>query len=559
MKSSAFQLFLPFHDMNTEPNGQLALATDVVRRFHLTALEPSLRACEALCGEEPPLDVAVLGQFKSGKSSLLNAVLGETVFPVGVVPVTAVITRVTAGPEHMARVTYLDGRTEQIDLVRIPEMATEAGNPGNGKRVAVVDVFTPAFNPWPGVRLVDTPGLGSVHAHNTEATRAWMPNVAVALVTISAERPLSDEDRRLVSEARQTAPHVAIMLTKVDLLSEAEQAEVMAFLARSLHESLADEVPVLPFSCRVDRDHWVRQLRDTVLAPVSRDLAGERRAALRLKLKTVLRASHGYLAVGLQSAQRADADRQRLRAAVLNESVNAAVIRDELVLAQERICQGTRPAFEQVFLSRRAEVEQRVASALAAESLVWRGNLAEQTKRYETWMTERLQAELAPVSHQAVPRGAELLALAEERFRRIIEAFRDRLSRNIRANTGQIIAPLAWEPRRPLVSVIPVAVSRAFMTNWDLLWWMLPMSLVGGLFRRHLLGLVAWEVTKNLTRLSGDWAAAVDAAVSDLRAQASVWAETELATLDRLLGQQPAQATGFQEALQRLEAAEVNA
>ena len=60
---------------------------------------------------------------------------------------------------------------------------------------AVVDVLTPALAGWPGVRVVDTPGLGSAHAHNTEATRAWMPNVAVALVTVSAERPLADEDR----------------------------------------------------------------------------------------------------------------------------------------------------------------------------------------------------------------------------------------------------------------------------------------------------------------------------------------------------------------------------
>ena len=60
-----------------------------------------------------------------------------------------------------------------------------------------MDVYTPALSDLPGVRLVDTPGLGSVFAHNTDATRTWMPNVAAALVTVSAERPLSDEDRRL--------------------------------------------------------------------------------------------------------------------------------------------------------------------------------------------------------------------------------------------------------------------------------------------------------------------------------------------------------------------------
>jgi len=255
--------------MSTEGNGQPAVAADVVRRFGLTALEPALRACEVLSGEEPPLDVAVLGQFKSGKSSLFNAVLDEVMFPVGAVPVTAVITRVAAGPERVVRVTYLDGATEEIEVARMAEFVTEAGNPQNRRHVAVVDVFTPAMSRWPGVRLVDTPGLGSVHAHNTEATRAWMPNVAVALVTVSAERPLSDEDRRLVAEARQTAPRVVVVLTKVDLLSETERAEVTAFLDRSLHEHFGQGVPVLPFSCRTERERWVRQLHDAVLAPLA--------------------------------------------------------------------------------------------------------------------------------------------------------------------------------------------------------------------------------------------------------------------------------------------------
>jgi GTP-binding protein EngB required for normal cell division len=534
---------------------RLDAAAEVVRGFGLTSLDPVLGACETLSGEDPPLDVAVLGQFKSGKSSLLNAVLGEAVFPVGVVPVTAVITRAAAGPEHALRVTYLDGSAEEVAPARLADFVTEAGNPGNRRRVAAADVFTPAMGDWPGLRLVDTPGLGSVFVHNTEATRAWMPNVAVALVTVGAERPLSDEDRRLVDEARQTAPRVVVVLTKVDLLTEAERAEVAAFLDRALRESFG-AVPVLPFSCRVEPGRWVRQLREAVLLPVSRDVAGERRAALGVKLAALVRACRGYLAVGLQAAERADADRERLRAAVLDESVGAGVIRDELRLAGQRVCEGTRPAFEEVFLARRGAVG-RVSDALAAALRTWRCNLAAQTSRYEGWMAERLTAGLAPLSRDAAPLAWALLGQAEGRLRRVVEAFRDRLGRNIRQATGVAVTPLAWEVKRPEVAVVPAAVGRAFMTDWGLLWWLLPMRLVGGLFRRHVLGRVHWEVEKNLRRLAGDWAGAVDAAVDDLRTQAAAWVGAELATLDRLLGQRPAEAAAFRAALRRLDDADV--
>ena len=158
--------------MNAAPAAQREVVADVVRRFGLTSLEPTLRACEALAGDDAPLDVAVLGQFKSGKSSLLNAVLGEAVFPVGALPVTAVVTRAAAGPERVVRVTRLDGSVEEVAPARLADFVTEAGNPGNRRQVARVDVLTPALADLPGVRLVDTPGLGSVFTHNTEATRA---------------------------------------------------------------------------------------------------------------------------------------------------------------------------------------------------------------------------------------------------------------------------------------------------------------------------------------------------------------------------------------------------
>jgi GTP-binding protein EngB required for normal cell division len=159
-----------------------------------------------------------------------------------VVPVTTVITRAAAGAKRAARVAHEDGSVEEIALAQLAEFVTEAGNPANRRQVAVVDVFTPAMSDWPGMRLVDTPGLGSVFVHNTEATRAWMPNVAVALVTVSADRPFSDEDRRLVAEARQIAPRVVVVLTKVDLLTDAELQEVTAFLDRALRESSGRDV-----------------------------------------------------------------------------------------------------------------------------------------------------------------------------------------------------------------------------------------------------------------------------------------------------------------------------
>lgn len=238
---------------------------------------------------------------------------------------------------------------------------------------------------------------------------------------------------------------------------------------------------------------------------------------------------------------------------MLDESVSSAVIRDELRLAARSVCEQARPAFEKRFLARQAAVEQRVTNALADALRTWRDNLAEQARRYESWMAERLMVELTRLSQDAAPLAAKLLKQAEERFCRVVEAFRDRLGRNIREAIGVTISPAVWEVKRPEMAVVPLAVGQVFMTDWTLLWWLLPMGLVGGLFRRHVLGRVHWEVEKNLRRLAGEWAGAVDAAVNDLRTQAEAWVTAELTTLERMLGQRPAEAVVFRQVLQQLE------
>ncbi|MBL8794603.1 MAG: dynamin family protein [Planctomycetia bacterium] len=247
----------------------------VIQQFKLDSLLPALRACEALSAKNALLDVAVLGQFKSGKSSLLNALLGADIFPVSVLPATAVITRTVAGPNLEVRVHHLDGVTTDIAPEQIEEFVTEAGNPRNRRNVAVVDVFTPAMQAWPGVRLADTPGLGSVFLHNTEATRIWMPNVAVALVTVSAERPLSDEDCRLIAEARKIAGRVVVVLTKVDLLNHDELSQMTSFMDSAIRENLGGAVPVLPFSIRTESARWLRQFQEMVLPPVASNVEGD--------------------------------------------------------------------------------------------------------------------------------------------------------------------------------------------------------------------------------------------------------------------------------------------
>lgn len=176
------------------------------------------------------IDVAVVGQFKSGKSSLINSLTGEALLPVGVVPVTAIVTRIRYGILPKLIIQFTDGKELETSLDELPDYVTEKLNPENIKEVSQAIVELPALEQFKKINLIDTPGLGSFYRNNDQTTLQWLPYTGIAFLSISAERPLSDEDINLIKGIAQYNPELALILTKCDLYSTNELAEIKSIL-----------------------------------------------------------------------------------------------------------------------------------------------------------------------------------------------------------------------------------------------------------------------------------------------------------------------------------------
>jgi predicted GTPase len=173
--------------------------------------------------------VACIGQFKRGKSSVLNALVGDNVLPTGVVPVTAVPTIVRYGRRPAARVRFEAGEWRDIPVDAVDEYVSEEKNPENAKHVAALEVFVPSRLLATGMCLVDTPGLGSVFTGNTAATQAFIPHIDAALIVIGADPPLAGEELLLVEAVARHVQDLIVALNKADRTTDAERAEAMAF------------------------------------------------------------------------------------------------------------------------------------------------------------------------------------------------------------------------------------------------------------------------------------------------------------------------------------------
>jgi len=182
--------------------------------------------------------VACVGQFKRGKSTLLNALVGEQVLPTGVVPVTAVVTVVRHGDREGARVRFAAGGWQEIPPADLAQFVAEEQNPENRKGVTAVEVLVPHPLLASGMCLVDTPGIGSVFEGNTEATRAFVPHVDAALVVLGADPPISADELALVGEIAKQCQDLVFVLNKADKLAGVERDEATAFTRRVLSERL---------------------------------------------------------------------------------------------------------------------------------------------------------------------------------------------------------------------------------------------------------------------------------------------------------------------------------
>jgi len=209
--------------------------------------------------------VVVCGEFRRGKSSLLNALVERPgLFPVDVDVTTCAVVTLQWNDRDSAVVHFSPTDTEKpvsarppqsIPVARAAEFVTEQANPGNAKNVLKIEMGAPIPQLKSGLVLVDTPGIGSVNTGHTAATRAFLPNADAILFVASAVEPLSAHELDFLELALSQCKIVVTALTRMD---EVVDAGPVVREARTLIASKAgadpDKLVIVPVSSHRKRD-----------------------------------------------------------------------------------------------------------------------------------------------------------------------------------------------------------------------------------------------------------------------------------------------------------------
>lgn len=401
--------------------------TDLVERLHQTRSRL----------QDPNVRVVIVGEFKQGKSKLINALVNAPACPIDDDIATSIPTAVSYGERPAAYVLVRSKADEQgparierreVPLDDLPQYVSATGNPGNERNLVSAEVHLPREILKGGLRLVDSPGVGNLNSSSALATLSALSSAHAVLLVSDASQEYTAPEVQLLKHAMRISPNVAAVLAKTDLYPDWRMIER---IDRGHLEGIGT-LPLFPVSSDLrlvaasDQDRelnaesgfpaLVSHLRKDILARAevisaqgaAHDLAfavEQMTVSMRSELSALTRPEDAPRILADLEAAKARADEFRSRTSrwqvALSDGIADLIsdmehdLRDRLRRVQREAEQAIDdgdpgPIWDQI-----AEwIDQRVAAALS-ETFVW-------TDERARWLTEEI-AEIFAEEQIALP------------------------------------------------------------------------------------------------------------------------------------------------------------
>lgn len=215
---------------------------------------------------DPNVRVLIVGEYKKGKSTLVNGLLGVNVAPVDDDIATSIPTIVHYADTARATVTRTatadeDPLPEEVDVNQLADYVSEAGNPANNKGLRIAEVWLPRRILQGGLVLVDTPGVGGLGSVHTASTLATLPSADAIVFVTDASQELTAPEIEFLQLAKRACPNGVCVMTKTDLYAEWQR--IVDLDRAHLDRAGLGDMPILPVSSLLRQVALKTESKDT--------------------------------------------------------------------------------------------------------------------------------------------------------------------------------------------------------------------------------------------------------------------------------------------------------
>jgi len=250
----------------------------------LTVLEKKL--------ERESFQLVVLGQFKRGKTTLINALFGENLLPTSIIPLTSIITIVKYGQEEKITVKFLDGKERKIKHIELADYVTESRNPKNQKQVEEVVLEFPSEFLKNNIEIIDTPGVGSVYKHNTDVAYEFVPKADAGIFVVTADPPISESELQFLKSIKDYLAKIIFVQNKIDQVEEKDRQESLEFSRKVIGEAVGKQnLHFIQLSAKLGLDGKKERNKDKLKASGLDELEDSLNQILLTKKEQVLKQS----------------------------------------------------------------------------------------------------------------------------------------------------------------------------------------------------------------------------------------------------------------------------
>jgi small GTP-binding protein len=199
---------------------------------------------------EDRFHLVVVGEFNHGKTTFVNALLGEKALATGVTPTTAAIHHLKYADHPEAAVVYASGAKSAVDFADVKRFAV--GGDGHPEEVDYLEIGYPAALLKERILLVDTPGVNDLSLQRSDITYSYIPRADAVLFLLDAGQILKESERVFLQDKllKASRDKIVFVITKWDILSDSERAEALAYAKDKLAKLVADPV-VFPVSAEI--------------------------------------------------------------------------------------------------------------------------------------------------------------------------------------------------------------------------------------------------------------------------------------------------------------------
>lgn len=303
-------------------------------------------------------NVVVCGEVKKGKSSLLNAIIGQEILPVNSEIATSQVFRISNSETESFELVFTDEtRTpilrEQLSRYGSQVDANLRGEPAfKGKSLAYIQINIPITFLPKGVSLVDTPGLGALYKSHEWITQNYVQNANAILFVLDPERPIEAQEKKFILRALEVTNEIIFVMTKIDLYTPETWNAILQRNEKHLAEIYAERGKEMPYIMPVSSVGLMKAANGKVQALKAVNLKNSKFPELKAQLVQMM-----YRGVGLLRTGQA-----------LNEAVNQTNAANAFINDMLKVCVADNQQEQQRINEYKSKQQERLQAEWGAES-----------------------------------------------------------------------------------------------------------------------------------------------------------------------------------------------